>query len=99
VIDKSATVANDAETKVVGYLAEVLHVELTSERFVDLIAGVVIEAEDEDVIDRKSPRCSPTGSPTQLAASLTRSGQLHLAQLFTLVTQKLPWNQTRESRQ
>jgi hypothetical protein len=35
-----------------SWIAEILHIELTDERFLNLIAGVVMaQTEDEDVVD------------------------------------------------
>ena len=38
-----------------------MHVELTGERFVNVIAGVVIETEDEDVVDIDSDEYTMIG--------------------------------------
>jgi hypothetical protein len=40
---------------------EILHIELTGEIFVNMIAGVVIETEDEDVVDIDSDKHTMIG--------------------------------------
>jgi hypothetical protein len=43
--------ADDIETEDGIWISEVLHIELTGERFVNVIAVFVLDAEDENVLN------------------------------------------------